>query len=96
LGSKYLEIGPMENRNFPYIFLGRMIYHTSAIAKRSHAKRGVAVLKMEQGFKEKWLDDTLRKTLEKYHKMFRSGKALDAKALSEYEALIYQVLLKLL
>jgi CRISPR/Cas system-associated endonuclease/helicase Cas3 len=86
----------MENRNFPYIFLGRMIYHTSAIAKRSHAKRGVATFAMEEGFKEKWLDDGLRTKLEKYHKIFRSGKALDVKALTEYEALIYQVLQKLL
>ena len=96
LGSKYIEIGPMENRNFSYIFLGRILYHTSTIAKRSHAKRGVAVFEMEQGFKEKWLDDTLRKELEKYHKLFRSGKALDAKILLEYETLIYQVLQKLL
>ena len=96
LGNKYLEIGPMENRNFPYIFLGRMIYHTSAIAKRSHAKRGVATFAMEEGFKETWLDDGLRTKLEKYHKIFRSGKALDVKALTEYEVLIYQVLQKLL
>ncbi len=96
LGSKYLEIGPMKNRNFPYIFLGRMLYHTSKIANRSHAKRGLAVFEMEKGFKERWLDDTLRKELEKYHKIFRSGKALDAKTLASYEDLIYKVLQKLL
>ena len=96
LGSKYLEIGPMENRNFPYILLGRLIYHTEQIAKRSHAKRDALALEMEQGFKERWLDETLRKSLEKYHKKFRSGKALDAEVLNGYEALIKEVLEKLL
>ncbi len=92
LGSKYLEIGPMENRNFPYILLGRLIYHATKIAKRSHAKRSVADFDMDSTFKEKWLDDELRKSLEKYHKKFRSGKTLDAEILSEYEALIFKVL----
>ena len=96
LGSKYLEIGPMENRNFPYILLGRLIYHATKIAKRSHAKRSVADFDMDNTFKEKWLDDELRKSLEKYHKKFRSAKTLDAEILSEYEALILGVLKKLL
>ena len=96
LGSKYLEIGPMENRNFPYILLGRLIYHATKIAKRSHAKRSVADFDMDNTFKEKWLDDELRKSLEKYHKKFRSAKTLDAEILSEYEALILGVLEKLL
>lgn len=96
LGSKYLEIGPMENRNFPYILLGRLIYHATKIAKRSHAKRAVADFDMDSTFKEKWLDDTLRRSLEKYHKKFRSAKTLDAKILSEYEALISGILHKMI
>ena len=96
LGSKYLEIGPMENRNFPYILLGRLIYHTEQIAKRSHAQRDALALKMDQGFKERWLDERLRKSLEKCHKKFRSGKSVDPEVISTYEKLIREVLEKLL
>ena len=96
LGKRYLEMGPMSNRNFPYILLGRTIYHTTKIANRSHAERDVAALKMNSTFKDKWLDEALRKSLEKYHKMFRSGKTLDAKVLSEYQALIKKVLIALI
>jgi hypothetical protein len=96
LGKRYLEIGPMENRNFPYILLGRLLYHTQQIAKRSHAERDVAAFRMESTFKEKWLDDSLKKSLESYHKKFRSGKTLDLEVLTEYEGLVEDILEKLL
>ena len=96
LGKRYLEIGPMANRNFPYILLGRLLYHTEQIAKRSHAKRNVAAFEMDSKFKEKWLDDELRRALESYHKKFRSGKALDDQVLLAYEGLIRTVLHKLI
>ena len=95
LGKKYLQMGPMENRNFPYILLGRALYHTSRVSKRSHAVRGVAELEMDTTFKEKWLDDALRKSLEKYHKIFRSGKEVEVEVLKEYEKLVKKILRKL-
>jgi len=96
LGKRYLEIGPMENRNFPYILLGRLLYHTERVARRSHAKRNVAVFEMDSKFKEKWLTDEVRKSLESYHKKFRSGKSLDAEILAKYEAVIQKVLEQLI
>ncbi len=92
MGKRYLEMGPMENRNFPYILLGRAIYHTIKVAKMSHAAREVFDIEMDQTFKDKWLDDTLRKSLEKYHKKFRSGNALGPEELREYEELIRSIL----
>ncbi len=92
LGKRYLEMGPMENRNFPYILLGRAIYHTAKVANRSHAVRIVEEFNMDSSFKDKWLNDDLRKSLEKYHKKFRSGKELEAEELAEYEASISEVL----
>ena len=74
LGKRYLEIGPMENRNFPYILLGRAIYHTVKVAQISHATQEIFDFNMDQTFKEKWLNDTLRKSLEKYHQKFVPGK----------------------
>jgi GTPase Era involved in 16S rRNA processing len=96
LGKRYLEMGPMENRNFPYILLGRTIYHTTQVAKRSHAVRGVAEFVMDSTFKEKWFNDDLRKSLEKYHKKFRSGKELEIEELAEYEVLIRGILQRLI
>jgi GTPase Era involved in 16S rRNA processing len=96
LGKRYLEMGPMENRNFPYILLGRAIYHTVKVAKTSHATREVFDINMDKTFKEKWLNDTLRKSLETYHKKFRSGKALEPRELREYEELIENVLTHLI
>jgi len=96
LGKKYLQMGPMQNRNFPYILLGRALYHTFRVSNRSHALRGVAHLEMDATFKDKWLDDTLKRSLESHHKKFRSGKDIEAEALKEYESLIKQTLEKLI
>jgi GTPase Era involved in 16S rRNA processing len=96
LGRRYLEMGPMENRNFPYILLGRMLYHTLKMATLSHAYRGAVDLKMDQSFKERWLDEKRRKSLEKFHTLFRSGKAVDEEKLSEYEALVADILHRLI
>jgi len=38
------------------------------------------------------MDDTLRKSLEKYHTLFRSKDEVKAEVLSEYEVLIKDVL----
>jgi GTPase Era involved in 16S rRNA processing len=92
MGRRYLEMGPMENRNFPYILLGRAIYHTMKVAQISHAKREVFDIEMDQTFKEKWLDETSRKSLEKYHKKFRSESALQPGELEAYETLIKRIL----
>jgi hypothetical protein len=96
LGKRYLQIGPMENRNFPYILLGRAIFHAYHIATRSHALRDVEKLSMDSSFKQRWLDEDLRKSLEKYHKIFRSGDVVETEILKEYEVLINGVLEKLI
>ncbi len=96
LGKRYLQMGPMENRNFPYILLGRALFHAQKVSKRSHAKRGEMELKMDSSFKELWLDDKLRKSLEEYHKKFRSGKEISPEVLNEYAGLIRTVLAELI
>lgn len=95
LGKRTLVMGPMKNRNFPYILLGRALFYTSKTAHLSHAFRSVADFKMDSTFKEKWLDDALRHSLEKYHKKFRSGNPLDPEVYEEYGVLINTILVKL-
>ena len=92
LGKRYLETGPMQNRNFPYILLGRMLYYTAMVAARSHARRDTFVLSPDHAFKEKWLDEKSQKMLERFHKQLRSGKSIDDAAQREYEALVAQKL----
>ncbi len=96
LGKHTLQMGPMKNRNFPYILLGRAIFHTYHIATRSHALRDIEALSMDSSFREKWLDENLRKSLEKYHKIFRSGDEVSVKILDEYKGLVLDILEKLL
>ncbi len=85
----------MENRNFPYILLGRALYYTQKVSKRSHAKRGEMELEMDNSFKSLWLEDELKKTLEGYHKKFRSGKEVPSEVLKEYALVLRGVLEKL-
>jgi len=92
LGKKYLEMGPIKNLNFPYILLNRALYHASEVASRSHALRGVVKFEMGRSFTERWMDDELRRSLEKYHKLFRSGDEVELEELMEYEKLVKSVL----
>ena len=92
LGKKYLEMGPMKNLNFPYILLNRALYHASEVAHRSHALRSVARFEMGQSFADRWMDDSTRKSLEKFHSKFRSGDEVKAEELKEYESLILAAL----
>jgi len=96
LGKRYLQIGPMKNRNFPYILLGRSIFHAYRIATRSHAMRSKEELSMDSSFKDKWLNEDLQKSLEKYHKIFRASDTVKAEDLNEYKKLIETVLQRLI
>ncbi|MFK5976472.1 MAG: DUF3482 domain-containing protein [Sulfurovum sp.] len=100
LGTRHLEIGPMKNRNFPFILIGRALYHTSQIANRSHASRqSIDIdihIDLESVFKEKWLNDERRDNLEKYHKKFRQPKDIEPEILKEYDGLIKDGLVGLL
>jgi GTPase Era involved in 16S rRNA processing len=96
IGKHYLETGPMKNRNFPYILLGRMLYYTVRIATLSHALRGEAEIQMDEGFKSRWLDESVRRKLEGFHKIFRLGRTLPEEKQKAYERLILEQLQKLL
>jgi len=92
LGRKQLEIGPMQSIGFPYILLGRALYHANRVADRSHAKRGSIELEMSQTFKTKWLTPDRRKSLEKLHQKFRSDTEVDITQIREYEKLVLECL----
>jgi len=96
LGKKSLEAGPMQNINFPYILLSRALFHAVKIAHRSHAHRSTVSLEMGESFTERWRDDRVRKSLEKYHALFRSGKEVTLEEKYAYEAQVLTILKHLL
>ena len=96
LGKRELTIGPMKNLNFPYILLGRSLYHTSVIAKRSHALREDVELEDEEFFTEQIINSETRKKLEKLHIKLRKGEEPSPEMIEEYRKIILHCLLRLL
>ena len=65
LGGHALQIGPMENRNFPYVLLGRALLHHQLIENRTHAMRGELNIEDNEGNTgASQIDSDLRKQLE--------------------------------
>ncbi len=96
LGKRELSIGPMKNINFPYIFLGRMLYHASIIANRSHASRDTIELKKENPYIGKIITTDMRKALEEVHDKLREGKEPKEELMVKYREVILKSFLKLL
>ncbi len=65
LGGHALQIGPMKNRNFPYVLLGRALFHHQLIENRTHAMRGELMIEDHEGRTgASTIDPDLRKNLE--------------------------------
>jgi GTPase SAR1 family protein len=96
LGKRELSIGPMKNINFPYVFLGRMLYHASVIANRSHASRDTLEIKNDGSFIGKIITTDMRKSLEEVHDMLRDGKEPKEELMVKYREVILESFLKLL
>ncbi len=96
IGKRELSIGPMKNLNFPYILLGRALYHSSTIAKRSHALRDSLQLDKEEFFVEQMMNSKLRKKLEESHVQLRKGNTLKEENLIQYKEVVLESFTKLL
>jgi len=88
VGKRELTIGPMKNLNFPYVLLGRALYHNALIAKRSHALRGTLDLDKDTFFLEQLIGSDVRKKLEEVHLQLRKGKSLSEESIIEYKKVI--------
>ena len=94
LGSKRIEAGPMQNRNFPFILLRRGLYYAQELANRPHADRSNIDMSRETLFESEWTDSERKKRLEKLHKEFRSGNYIKEKSLEEYRGIVESILLE--
>jgi hypothetical protein len=81
LGGKLLRCGPTRDINFPYVVLGRALYHHARVAGRTHADRGRLTLEQESeasGWIERLPSDA-RKQLERVFRGLREeGRDGDA------------------
>jgi Domain of unknown function (DUF3482)/50S ribosome-binding GTPase len=71
LGGQLLRCGPAASPNFPYVALGRALYHHARIAGRTHAVR--SPLALGDGPGENWID---RLSAEQRRALDRSFRAL--------------------
>ncbi len=94
LGSRRLEAGPMQNRNFPYILLRRILYYTREVATRPHANRAKISIDGEALLEREWIDESSKKEIEKLHQDFRSGGTIKEKQIALYDDLIRSILLQ--
>lgn len=75
LGGLELRVGPARNINFPYVVLGRALYHHAAIMHRTHAQRGV--LRLDTAAEDasaRSIADSQRKKLERVFARLRSAE----------------------
>jgi len=96
IGKRELSVGPMRNLNFPYILLGRSLYHASVIAKRSHAVRESIKFDSEEFFMDTLIDSKGRKKLEELHVQLRKGKEIKEEILLNYKEVVLESFSKLL
>jgi len=95
LGRRELSVGPMQNLNFPYVLIGRALYHASLISKRSHAKREAMQLE-KSSITEQIMSADMRKELEKTHIKLRKGDELEEEELLAYQKVVKKAFLDLL
>ncbi|NEW60990.1 GTPase/DUF3482 domain-containing protein [Sulfurovum sp. bin170] len=95
-GKRELTVGPMKNLNFPYILLGRALYHASVMAKRSHAQRDFVNLGDENSYTGQVIDSDMRKKLERVHVKLRARNVPKDESIKEYRDTVLKGLLGLL
>lgn len=92
LGSYTMRTGPVKSRNFPYVLLNRLLYHTMRIATLSHAKRETLHLDPDTRFAERYLDESDRKAIEKLHRTMQKCDEEAQKAREAYAERLKAVL----
>jgi hypothetical protein len=75
LGGRQLTIGPMGNINFPYVVLGRALFHQQMIEDRTHAHRDPLDLQQQTGSLQ-MLESGNRTRLEKIFVKLRKQETL--------------------
>jgi len=95
IGKREVSVGAMQNVNFPYILLGRALYHASRVSQRSHAVQESLNLE-EQSFSSEIFDSSTRKELEKLHVKLRKEDELKEELIESYHEAVVKAFKQLL
>jgi GTPase Era involved in 16S rRNA processing len=96
MGRRTFVVGPMKNRNFPYMLLGRLLWYTQEMITHSHADKSVISLEENEAFVQEWLEEGGAKAFERYHQKLRKEKHLEPKLQAQYTQEITKALQRLL
>ena len=83
LGGQLLRCGPAASPNFPYVVLGRALYHHAAVAGRTHAVR--SPLALADGAGANWVERLGADTRRELDRCFRAVRRDGADAVAELE-----------
>ena len=75
MGGRLLRCGPVQSQNFPYVVLGRALYHHARVAGRAHANRDALRLS-DEADRESWVDrlgSERRRELDRIFRDLRAG-----------------------
>ncbi|HET8701886.1 MAG TPA: DUF3482 domain-containing protein [Nitrococcus sp.] len=75
LGGLELRVGPARNINFPYVVLGRALYHHAAVMHRTHAQRGVLRVDAAEDASARSIAESERKKLERVFARLRNSES---------------------
>lgn len=92
LGGNELTAGPTKNINFPYVLLGRALYHHALIESRSHARRdALRIEATPEQFSPASISDELRRRLEKTFVQIRRQKS-DSSTANTLNTLVFELI----
>lgn len=94
LGRQRVEVGPMQNSNFPYILLSRTLYYTHEIASRPHADRSKISMDSAKISQKKWFSDHEKEEMESIYKSLRSGSIMGEKEFKSYQEIVSKIVKK--
>jgi len=87
IGSSKIEIGPIKDPNFGFIFLSRALEYSKKLLQTTHANKN----RVEVDFNFDDMKITILKNLAKYHEKFRDEKATSSD-IKSYEKIVLELL----
>ncbi len=93
IGRRRLQVGPVRDRNFPFVLLRRALYYTQEVANRPHADRRKIVLEDAELLGGEWLDGGTKRRLDALHRKMASDAAVKEETVRRYRDLVRTILL---
>lgn len=91
-GQRKLVVGPTEHPNFPWVVLGRAVYHARLLRERPHARREPLLLRHEESSKPlAAMTPKLRKDLGRVFQKARRGR-VDSEARAILRSAVHQLI----